>query len=83
MKPVPITIESDGLDLECFEKELRKLPIRELTKRRPFKAAAYLIPTYHNPTGCCYSTGISFIKNASLVFFLSSMYESFKTMPLK
>jgi len=57
MKAVPIDVESDGLDLESFESELKKLPNCELTERRPFKAAAYLIPTYHNPTGCCYSAG--------------------------
>ena len=58
MKPVPISMEADGLNLEHFEEELNELPNVDLTERRPFKAAAYIIPTYHNPTGCCYSAGI-------------------------
>jgi len=55
MTGVPIPIQSDGLDIEYFERELKKLPEQELTQRRPYRAAVYLVPTHHNPTGCCYS----------------------------
>ncbi|CAK8693875.1 unnamed protein product [Clavelina lepadiformis] len=55
MKGVPIPIESDGLNLKVLEEKLKELPETKLTPRRPFRAAVYLIPTHHNPTGCCYS----------------------------
>jgi len=57
MTGVPIPIQSDGLDMEYFERELERLPSIELTQRRPYRAAVYLIPTHQNPTGCCYSPG--------------------------
>lgn len=50
-------MEEDGIDIDSFEEQLHKLPKSEVTDRRPYRAAAYLIPTYHNPTGCCYSPG--------------------------
>uniref|UniRef100_H2Z5S4 Aminotransferase class I/classII large domain-containing protein n=1 Tax=Ciona savignyi TaxID=51511 RepID=H2Z5S4_CIOSA len=55
MTPVPISMQSDGMDIAELEKQLADLPDVETTARRPFRAAMYLIPTHHNPTGCCYS----------------------------
>ena len=57
MKAVPIPIQNDGMDLEYLEQELEKLPNTEVTAKRPYRAAVYLISTHHNPTGCCYSPG--------------------------
>ena len=57
-KPVPIAMESDGMDLDMLEDKLKLLPDVKLSPRRPFRAAAYVVPTHHNPTGCCYSPGM-------------------------
>nr|XP_018667032.1 uncharacterized protein YER152C [Ciona intestinalis] len=55
MNPVPISMESDGMNIDELEKKLADLPVVETTERRPYRAAMYIIPTHHNPTGCCYS----------------------------
>ena len=57
MTGVPIPMLNDGMDLDCLERELEKLPNVELTSRRPYRAAMYLIPTHQNPSGFCYSPG--------------------------
>lgn len=67
MTGVPIPIQSDGLDLDYLQRELLKLPEIELNERRPYRAALYLIPTHHNPTGCCYSPGTECKNNILIV----------------
>jgi len=57
MVVVPITMEEDGIDLHELENQLTKLPPVDLTPRRPFRAAAYVIATHQNPTGYTYSPG--------------------------
>nr|CAB3219593.1 uncharacterized protein YER152C [Phallusia mammillata] len=55
MRVVPIAMRDDGADMEELEKSLESLPPVNLTSRRPFRAAMYVIAIHHNPTGICYS----------------------------
>lgn len=58
MKAVPIEMENDGMDLKMLQEKLEKLPAKEVSERWPFRAAMYVIPTHHNPTGVNYSPGV-------------------------
>jgi len=55
MKGDSVPLQSDGIDLQVLEDKLEKLSHIKVDERHPFKAAVYVIPTYHNPTGICYS----------------------------
>nr|CAB3219595.1 uncharacterized protein YER152C [Phallusia mammillata] len=55
IKTVPIPMEKDGMDLKVLQEKLEALPKKEVSKRWPFRALMYVIPTHHNPTGVNYS----------------------------
>ena len=50
-----VSMQSDGMDLEELEVKVKKLPDLPITESSPFRAAVYVITTFHNPTGICYS----------------------------
>jgi len=54
-KGQPVSVLSDGLDLDELEAKVQRLPDLPITESTPFRAAVYTIPTFHNPTGISYT----------------------------
>ena len=52
-----VPLEGDGMNLDILEEKVKKLSDVKVSARHPFRAAVYVIPVYHNPTGICYSAG--------------------------
>jgi len=50
-----VPLEGDGMNLDILEEKVKKLSDVKVSARHPFRAAVYVIPVYHNPTGICYS----------------------------
>ena len=55
-KGEPVSMEDDGMNLNELEKKVKQLPAMPTTTETcPFRAAVYVVPIFHNPTGVCYS----------------------------
>ncbi|XP_064616722.1 uncharacterized protein LOC135480735 [Liolophura sinensis] len=59
MKVIPVPLDKDGLVVTELDRLLTKERLQAshvvTDDSRPYWSLAYLIPTFHNPTGICYS----------------------------
>ena len=58
IKVVPIDLNDDGIDCDVLEAALVKYRNKEVEKGGRFSCMFYTIPTFHNPTGICYSKSV-------------------------
>nr|XP_039248928.1 uncharacterized protein YER152C-like isoform X1 [Styela clava] len=54
-KIVGIKLDENGMVVDDLEKYLEAHTLRPSTDRHPFRAVAYVMPVYHNPTTICLS----------------------------
>lgn len=58
IKVVPVDMNDDGIDCDILEAAVNEFRNKELEEGGRFSCMFYTIPTFHNPTGMCYTKSV-------------------------